>query len=110
MPESRSKGQDRSGSRWVKSSGNVFRDLGFSEEESASLLVRADLMIAITRIIDKRGWTPAEAAGALGVKQPRISELRKGKIEKFSVDLLLRYLARLGKRVDFKVSDTHRVA
>lgn len=89
----------------VLGSGNVFTDLGFEDEEAANLLVRADLMIEILKIIDARGWKPPEAAIALGVAQSRISELRKGKMKEFSVDLLLKYLARLGKRVDFFVRD-----
>jgi predicted XRE-type DNA-binding protein len=89
----------------VRGSGNVFKDLGFDDEEAANLLVRADLMIEIVKIIDERGWTPQEAARALGVAQTRISELRKGKMKEFSVDLLLKYLARLGKRVEFAIQD-----
>lgn len=89
----------------VRGSGNVFKDLGFEDEEASNLLVRADLMIEILKIIDERGWKPPEAATALGVAQSRISELRKGKMKEFSVDLLLKYLARLGKRVDFSVRD-----
>ncbi|CAN5274338.1 hypothetical protein BH10CYA1_BH10CYA1_58830 [soil metagenome] len=89
----------------VRSSGNVFKDLGFGDEDAANLLVRADLMIEIVKIIDERGWKPAEAAKALDVAQTRISELRKGKMQEFSVDLLLKYLARLGKHVDFSIRD-----
>jgi predicted XRE-type DNA-binding protein len=62
-------------------------------------------MIEIVKVIDERGWKPAEAAKALGVAQARISELRCGKMKEFSVDLLLKYLARLGKHVDISVRD-----
>jgi predicted XRE-type DNA-binding protein len=91
--------------RVTKGSSNVFRDLGFPAEEAANLLARTDLVIAILKTIDKRKLTPAEAAEVLCVAPTRISELRQGKIEKFSVDLLLNYLARLGKQVKFSVRD-----
>jgi predicted XRE-type DNA-binding protein len=91
--------------RVTKGSSNVFQDLGFPAEEAANLLARADLIIAILKTIDKRKLTQAQAAEALGVAPTRVSELRKGKIEKFSVDLLLNYLARLGKQVKFSVRD-----
>lgn len=91
----------------IESSGNVFADLGFGAE-SASMLMRADLMSAIIDIIDEHGWKAAEAASQLGVKESRISELRQGHVTKFSVDLLLKYLARLGKHVDFSIR--HEVA
>src|SRR5437016_4387146 len=54
--------------------GNVFRDLGFGPEEAASLLYRADLVIALTDLIKKRRWTQAAAAKMMGVTQPRISD------------------------------------
>jgi predicted XRE-type DNA-binding protein len=93
----------------IESSGNVFQDLGFGKE-SANLLLRADLMIAITDIFDSKGWSNAKAAKALGVKESRISELRHGQITKFSVDLLLKFLARLGKRVELKIKNIGKVA
>jgi predicted XRE-type DNA-binding protein len=93
----------------VESSGNVFLDLGFNEE-SANLLLRADLMIAIVEIFDAQNWSNAEAAKALSVRESRISELRHGGVGKFSVDLLLKYLARLGKKVSVTVKDVGQVA
>jgi len=89
----------------ARGSGNVFKDIGFSDEEAAYLLARAELMVEIVRAIDQRDWTPAEAAEALDISEPRVSELRRGKMEKFSVDLLLRYLSRLGKKVIFTVKE-----
>jgi predicted XRE-type DNA-binding protein len=67
-------------------------------------------MIAIIDIFNSKGWSNTEAAKALGVKEPRISELRHGQISKFSVDLLLKFLARLGKRVELKIKDIGQVA
>jgi predicted XRE-type DNA-binding protein len=93
----------------VEGSGNVFQDLNFGKE-SVHLLMRTDLMIAITDIFDSKGWSNAQAARALGVKESRISEMRHGQISKFSVDLLLKFLARLGKHVELKIKDVGKVA
>jgi predicted XRE-type DNA-binding protein len=81
------------------SSGNVFRDLGFSQEEAAHLLIRADLMIAMQKALDRRALKQAEAAKILGVTQPRVSDLLRGRIDLFSTDALIDMLARLGIRV-----------
>ncbi len=107
MPKYKDKKENKAEEEFaiVRGSGNVFKDLGFEDEEAANLLMRADLMIEILKIIEERGWKAQEAARALGVAQSRISELRKGKMKEFSVDLLLKYLARLGKRVDFSIRD-----
>lgn len=86
-----------------KAKDNIFDDLGFSKEASANLEARSRLMILLEKEIKKLKVTNNEAAKILGVKAPRISELLHGRIEKFSLDLLLNYLARLGKRVEFKV-------
>jgi predicted XRE-type DNA-binding protein len=83
----------------VRSSGNVFRDLGFGAEESEHLLIRADLMIQIEKTLKERGLKQAEAAKLLRVTQPRVSDLLRGRIDLFSTDTLIDMLARLGIRV-----------
>ena len=80
----------------TKSSGNVFLDLGFPEEEAALLRIRADLMISIEKVIKARHWTQVEAAEVLGISQARVSDLVRGKWEKFSIDMLLSLAGRLG--------------
>ena len=70
--------------RMQRSSGNVFRDLGFADDEAENLRVRADLMISLSKLIEERGLTQAQAAKLLGVTQPRISDLKRGKIQLFS--------------------------
>lgn len=87
-----------------KGSKNVFKDLGFSDSESANLEARSALMILLEKEIKKLDLSQAEAAKRLGVKPPRISELMNGKIDKFSLDLLVVYLARLGKTVEFNIT------
>ena len=88
-----------------RGSGNVFKDLGFSDAEAESLLIRCDLMIEIEKIIKQKRWTQAQAAKALGIVQPRISELIHGKIDRFTVDTLLEYLVILGKKVTFNIKN-----
>lgn len=78
------------------STGNVFRDLRFSKEESEHLLVRADLLIQLQKAIVSRGLKQAEVARVLRVTQPRVSDLLRGRIDLFSTDALIDMLARLG--------------
>jgi|SRR5579872_1971076 len=66
----------------VVSVRNVFKDLGFSDDEAENLKVRADLMIELTRLIEAQKVTQTAAAELLGVTQPRISDLMRGKIDR----------------------------
>ena len=89
--------------RVTLSTGNVFRDLGFSKEESEHLLVRADLLIQVQRAIESRRLKQVEAATILRVTQPRVSDLLRGRIDLFSTDALIDMLARLGATVRLTV-------
>ena len=93
-----------------RSSGNVYRDLGFSPEEAENLRVRSDLMIQLTKTIKARRLTQAAAAKWLGVTQPRISDLMRGKIDRFSVDSLVEMLGHAGLRVSFILKPRKKVA
>lgn len=86
-----------------RSSGNVFRDLGFSPEEAANLRLRSELMIQIRLLIKARGLTQAAAATLFGVTQPRVSNLVRGKIDLFSIDTLVDMLAHAGVRVELRL-------
>jgi predicted XRE-type DNA-binding protein len=88
----------KSAVRVTPSTGNVFRDLGFSKEESEHLLVRADLLIQVQKAIASRRLKQAQAAKVLRVTQPRVSDLLRGRLDLFSTDALLDMLARLGPR------------
>jgi len=92
----------------TRSSGNVFKDLGFPEDEAEHLRVRADLLIQIQKALKARGLKQAEAAKVLGVTQPRVSDLARGRIDLFSVDSLIDMLARLGIRVRLVVTPSKR--
>ena len=82
-----------------KSSGNVFRDLGLRPAEAANLRIRADLMLEVRRLMKERRLTQVRAAHVFGVTQPRISNLAQGKIALFSIDALVKMLAKAGERV-----------
>ena len=83
----------------TRSSGNVFRDLGFPSAQAEHLLVRSDLMIKVQQLIASRRLKQAEVAKILRVTQPRVSDLLRGRIDLFSTDALIDMLARLGVRV-----------
>ncbi len=87
-----------------RSSGNVFRDLGFSAKVAENLRIRSELMDQVTALIDRRGLTQAAAAAIFGVSQPRVSDLVRGKIDLFTIDALVDMLARAGCRVDVRIT------
>jgi predicted XRE-type DNA-binding protein len=87
----------------TKSSGNVFVDLGFDSAEAAVLQMRSNLMSDLRLHIEKQKLTQAEAARRLGIAQSRVSDLVRGKWDKFSLEMLITLEARLGRtiRVEF---------
>ncbi len=93
-----------------ESSGNVFTDLGFEPEEALNLKLRSDLMIELSKLIEERGLTQTAAAALLKVTQPRISDLVRGKIDRFSVDSLIEMLGHAGAEVSFVIKGSRQVA
>ncbi|HEU4566156.1 MAG TPA: helix-turn-helix transcriptional regulator [Gemmatimonadaceae bacterium] len=88
----------------TRSTGNVFRDLGFAAEEAAHLRIRSALMATIRELIAERGLTQSKAAALFGVTQPRVSDLVRGRIDLFSIDALVDMLARAGVSVEFRAA------
>ena len=86
----------------VKSSGNVFIDLGYSPDEAAILQMRADLMADLRKFIKAKRLTQAKAAEILGVSQSRVSDLIRGKWERFSLEMLISLSTKAGIRVTLK--------
>ncbi|PAT31739.1 transcriptional regulator [Vandammella animalimorsus] len=82
----------------TQGSGNVFLDLGFKPAEAEVMRLRAEVMILTAQHLKDKGWTQAEAARHLGITQPRVSRLIKGKVEDFSLDILVTLAARAGLR------------
>ncbi|HTS87725.1 MAG TPA: XRE family transcriptional regulator [Gemmatimonadales bacterium] len=94
----------------TKGSGNVFRDIGFSPVEAEHLRVRAELMLAIEKLIGRRKLSQAQAAKVLGVTQPRVSDLVRGRLHRFSIDALVEMLSRAGVKVRLSTERGTRVA
>lgn len=78
---------------------NIFDAVTDNLEEANELQTRADLMVVIREIVQEKNWKQSEAAGKLGLTQPRVNDLLNGKIDKFSIDLLMTCLYRLGYRL-----------
>lgn len=85
------------------SCGNVFIDLGFEPAEAEVMKLRAEVMIRTAQQLKAQGWTQAEAAKRLGITQPRVSRLIKGKVDDFSLDMLLILAARAGLHPQLRV-------
>ena len=83
----------------TESTGNVFADLGFEPGEAAILHMRAKLMSDLRMRIEASGMTQTEAAQKLGIAQSRVSDLVRGKWEKFSLEMLITLEARMGRQV-----------
>jgi len=88
----------------VDSSGNIFSDLGYPPEEAAILQMRADLMADLRKFIKTKKLTQAKAAEILGVSQSRVSDLARGKWEKFSLEMLIILATKAGMHVTLKTA------
>ena|SRR6185295_4158066 len=91
-----------------KGSGDVFTDLGFSSAESHNLRLRSQMMTALRKFIEREGLTQARAAKRLKVSQPRISDLMRGKISRFSLDALVNMAVDAGLELDFRIKRPSR--
>lgn len=87
---------------YIRSSGNVFTDLELPDADER--LLKAQLAVQIRRFIEQKDWTQAEAAEAVGLDQPKVSNLLRGRLAGFSVDRLLNILNRLGHNVEVRIS------
>lgn len=93
-----------------RSSGNVFWDLGFSSPEAENLRIRSELIARLRKVIASEGLTQSAAARLFGVSQPRVSDLVRGKIDLFSIDMLVNMLAKAGLRVTLTPRARRRAA
>ena len=87
-------------------SGNIFADLGFVHPEREEL--KARLTLQIYHLIKARGLTQAQAGEVLGIKQPHVSSLMRGRSGAFSVERLMNFLAALGQDVQITVRSTRK--
>lgn len=84
---------------------NVWDAIADTPEEAANLTLRSELMDEVEAIIKQNGWTQAEAAKRCGVTQPRINDLLRGRIARFSIDALVNIASALGRRVVVRLED-----
>ncbi len=85
----------------TKSLGNVFEDMDFPNAQEA--LAKSKLAILIYVIIESQGLNQEEAAKIMGTKQPRVSDIMRGKLSSFTIDRLLKFLLALGQDIEIKV-------
>ena len=91
-------------SEWEEGAENIFKDLGFSEIEAEHLMIRSRLMIEVEKFVGRSKLSQREAAKKLGITQPRLNDLLQGKIQKFSIDALVKMLSKVGVHVAVHVS------
>jgi predicted XRE-type DNA-binding protein len=89
--------------RVTKGNENVFVDCGFPPAEAENLRIRSEMMIALSSYIEDRRLSQASAAKIMGVSQPRISHLVRGKIGSFTLDTLVNMLTSAGLKVDMNI-------
>jgi predicted XRE-type DNA-binding protein len=85
--------------RITRGSGNVFRDMGYGKAEAESLKMRSELMMRIDNFHRESGMTQGESARLLGLTQPRLNALLKGRLSLFSLDMLVNIASRAGLNV-----------
>ena len=78
---------------------SVFNALADTPQEAANMRARAELAQALAGLVLAQGWTQAEAAQRCGVTQPRMNDLLRGRISRFSLDALVNMVVACGQRV-----------
>ena len=91
----------------INTTGSVFADL-FERGKAERLSIQSGLALALEREILTRKLTQAEAARQLGIAQPRVNDLLRGRLARFSIDALVEYLSRLGVQVRIDTSAPKR--
>ena len=87
----------------IEGSGNVFADLGYSNAEEHQ--TKAKLVSQIADLIERQGLSQTEAAAKLGIDQPKVSALLRGRFRGFSVYRLMCFIAALGREVEIVTRD-----
>ncbi|MDT8377229.1 MAG: XRE family transcriptional regulator [Mariprofundaceae bacterium] len=87
----------------IESYSSVWDAIADTPEQAANLRVRAELMQKISMIIKQSGWTQTEAATHCGITQPRMSDLLRGRVSRFSLDALVNIATAIGCHVHFEL-------
>ena len=90
-------------SKKPKTYASVWEALADTPEQAANLRTRAELMQQIAAIVKASGWTQTEAANQCGVTQPRMNDLLRGRVSRFSLDALVNIATAIGRRVHFEL-------
>lgn len=85
----------------TRSSGNVFADLGLPSSDER--IAKAELALAISRAIEERALTQRDAAALMGIDQPKVSHVLRGRLADFSTERLMSFLTRLGRDIEIVV-------
>lgn len=91
-----------------KSSGNVFRDIGFPAMEAEELAVKSDLIAALAYTIERRGLNQIDAAALCGIDQPTLSKALRGRLVSVTIDRLAKWMVALGATVEITVTPSKR--
>ena len=87
----------------IESYASVWDAIADTPEQAANLRARAELMQKIAAIVKENGWTQVEAADRCGVTQPRINDLLRGRVSRFSLDALVNIATAIGRRVHLEI-------
>lgn len=87
----------------IESYASVWDAIADSPEQAANLRARSELMKKIADIVEQSAWTQTEAAGHCGINQPRINDLLRGRVSRFSLDALVNIATALGRRVHIEL-------
>ena len=87
----------------VENYASVWDAIADTPEQAANLRTRAELMQKIAAIVKESGWTQLEAADRCGVTQPRINDLLRGRVSRFSLDALVNIATAIGRRVHLEI-------
>ena len=90
--------------RKIESYASVWDAIADTPEEAANLRLRAELIDKITALVAEKAWTQVDAARHCGVTQPRMNDLLRGRISRFSLDALVNIAASLGRRVHVELA------
>jgi len=87
----------------IENYASVWDAIADTPEQAANLRARAELMQKIAAIVKESGWTQLEAADRCGVTQPRINDLLRGRVSRFSLDALVNIATSIGRRVHLEI-------
>jgi len=93
----------------VSTVDSLWKDLGLTPDEAAVMELKLSLHREIMKEVEKQKLTPKKVGQALGIQQPQVSDLLCGKVSKKSVDLLTKYLCRLGRKVQITTKKSPKI-